>query len=156
MDRMTTAQKIGVGGGVLLLVASFLPWYSVSLGGFGSFSVKGWDAGFLAWGGVVLGIAGAIVLALKAMGTSDVRAGGFASEQIAVILGAASFVLILLRLLTETTAVSFGLFLGLVGAALVAYGAFTQMKAAGMSVNDMKQKFGAGEPPAQPPAPPAP
>ncbi len=156
MDRMTTAQKVGAGGGVLLLVASFLPWYSVSLGAFGSVSAKAWDAGFLAWGGVLLGIAGAVVLVLKAMGRSDVQAGGLASEQIALILGAASLLLIVLRLLTESSAVSFGLFLGIVGAALVAYGAFTQMKAAGMSVNDMKQRFGGGEPPAQPPAPPAP
>ncbi len=155
MDRMTTAQKIGAGGGALLLIASFLPWYSVNFGGVG-FSVNAWDASFLAWGGVLLGIAGAVVLVLKAMGTSDVRAGGLASEQIALVLGAAALLLIVLRLLTESSAVSFGLFLGIIGAALVTYGAFTQMKAAGMSVNDMKQRFGGSEPPTQPPAPPAP
>lgn len=151
MDRMTTAQKIGVGGGVLLLVASFLPWYSVSLGGFGSFSVKAWDAGFLAWGGVVAGIAGAVLLAMKAMGTGNVQAGGFASEQIAMILGGASVVLIVLRLVTESSAVSFGLFLGLVGAALVAYGAWTQMKASGMTVTPGRPTGGP-----MPPTPPAP
>lgn len=134
MDKMTTAQKIGVGGGVLLLVASFLPWYSVSLGAFGSVSAKAWDAGFLAWGGVVLGIAGAVVLAMGS------------KEQIAMLLGAASVVLILLRLLTESSAVSFGLFLGLVGAALVAYGAWKQ-KGAGMSMT------ASGPTPPTPPAP---
>lgn len=156
MDRMTTAQKVGAAGALILLVSSFLPWYSVSLGAFGSVSIKAWDANFLAWGGVILGVAGGVILALKGMGTKDVKAGGFAAEQIALLLGAASLVLILLRLLTESTAVSYGLFLGIVGAALVAYGAFTAMKAAGMSVDDMKNRLGGDRPGGPPTTPPAP
>jgi hypothetical protein len=152
MDRMTTAQKVGAGGALLLLVSSFLPWYSA----FG-FSIQAWDAEFFAWGGVILGVAGGVILALKGMGTKDVKAGGFAAEQIALLLGAASLVLILLRLLTETSSVSYGLFLGIIGAALVAYGSFTAMKAAGMSVDDMKQRFGGTDQPGgPPPTPPAP
>jgi hypothetical protein len=157
MDRMTTAQKVGAGGALLLLVSSFLPWYSADLGAFGSVNFNAWDANFFAWGGVILGVAGGVILALKGMGTKDVKAGGFAAEQIALLLGAASLVLILLRLLTEMTGVSYGLFLGIIGAALVAYGSFTAMKAAGMSVDDMKQRFGGTDQPGgPPPTPPAP
>lgn len=154
MDRMTTSQKVGAGGGLLLLISSFLPWYSADLGAFGSISIKAWDAEFFAWGGVILGVAGGVILALKGMGTKEVKAGGFAAEQLALILGAASLVLILLRLLTEMDGVSYGLFLGLVGAALVDYGAFTAMKAAGMSVDDMKNRLGGGDRPGGPPATP--
>jgi hypothetical protein len=158
MDRLSTAQKIGVGGAIVLLVASFLPWYSVSLGGFGSISIKAWDAGFWAWAGVLLGVAGGVILALKAMGTRDVQAGGLGAEQIALLLGALSVVFILLRFLTESSLVGFGLFVGLVGAALVAYGAFMEMKSRGLTVDDMKRGFGGSgtTTPGGPPPPPAP
>jgi hypothetical protein len=116
MDKLTTAHKIGLGGAVVLLVASFLPWYSVGFAGFRA-SISGWDSGFLAGCGIVLGLAAGVVLALKAFGTQDLRAGGLTAEMIAVVLGAASVVFVLLRLLTETSHVSYGLFLGLVGAA---------------------------------------
>lgn len=157
-SRLTMAHKIGLGGGIVLLVSSFLSWYSV--GAFGvSFSVSGWSAGFWAWFGILLGLAGAVVLGLKAFGTSDVKAGGLAAEQIAVILGTASVVFIVLRFLTQTTAVAFGLFLGLIGAAGVAFGAFRAMTEAGMGVDDMKRSFGgakgSGDEPRDQAGPPA-
>jgi hypothetical protein len=150
MSRLTTAHKIGLGGAILLLVASFLPWYSVGVPGF-RISINGWDAGFLGWFGIVVGLAGGIVLALKAFGTRDVRGGGFAAEQIALLLGAASLLLIILRLLTESSAVSFGLFLGILGAAGVAFGSFRAMTEAGMSVDDMKRQMGGERGPGEPP-----
>ena len=139
MNQMSTGQKIGVGGAALLLIASFLPWYSA-----GGFSIKAWDSGFLAWGGVVLGVAAGAVLLLKALGTKDVQAGGMASEQIAVALGVASFILVVLRFITESSFSSYGLYLGIVAAAATAYGAFTEMKARGMTMNDMKERFSGG------------
>lgn len=154
MDRLTTAQKIGIGGAVLLLIASFLPWYSVS--GFGmSFSVNAWDAGFLGWGGVILGVLGGAVLLMKAMGKSDVKAGGLAAEQIALILAVASLVLVVLRLLTESSNSAIGLYLGIVAAAVTAFGCFQAMKSGGMSMDDMRQRFGGGPTPGGgPPAAP--
>jgi hypothetical protein len=152
MSRLTTAHKIGLGGAVVLLVASFLPWYSV--GGFGiRINISGWDAGFLAWFGSLVGLAGGVVLGLKAFGTRDVRGGGFAAEQIALLLGAASLILIILRLITESSAVAYGLFLGLVGAAAVAFGSFRAMTEAGMSVDDMKRQMGGARGPGEPPPP---
>jgi hypothetical protein len=151
MDRFTTPQKIGVGGALLLLIASFLPWYSVS-----GFSINAWDAEFLAWGGVVLGVAAGVVMLLKALGKQDVQAGGLASEQIALALAAGSFLLIVLRLLTESSFSAFGLYLGIVAAGVTAYGCFLEMKARGMSVNDMKDRLsggssaGTGAPPTSP------
>lgn len=149
MNQMTTAQKMGVGGAVLLLIASFLPWYSV-----GEFSIKGWDSGFLAWGGVLLGVAAGAILLMKALGKKDVQAGGLAAEQIAVALAVASLVLIVLRFITESSFSSYGLYLGIVAAAITAYGCFQEMKSRGMTMNDMKERFsggsstGTGAPPA--------
>ena len=139
MDRLTTPQKMGVGGALLLLIASFLPWYSVA-----GFSINAWDAEFLAWGGVVLGVAAGVVMLLKALGKQDIRAGGLASEQVALALAAASLVLIVLRFITETSYSSFGLYLGIVAAAVTAYGCFQEMKARGMTTADMEDRLTGG------------
>jgi hypothetical protein len=129
LSRLSTAHKIGIGGALVLLVDMFLPWYSVDLGQFGgSISINAWDAGFLAWGGCVAGVAAGVILALKATGKQDVSAGGKTPEQLAMILGVASFVLIALRLVTETSFMAFGLFLGLAASAAVAYGSFMAKK----------------------------
>jgi hypothetical protein len=143
MDKLSTGHKIGIGGALVLLVASFLPWYSV--GAFGiTVSVNGWGAEFLAWFGILVGLAAGVVLALKALDIQDIRLGGFAAEQMSVLLAAVSFVFIVLRFITESSNVSIGLFLGLVGAAAIAFGSFQAMKEAGMSVDDMKKQFSGG------------
>lgn len=136
---MTMGQKLAAGGGLVLLIASFLPWYSA----FG-ISINAWDSGFLAWGGVVLGVVGAAFIAMKALGKGEKSAGGLATEQLALVLTAAGTVLILLRLLTESSLVSFGLFLALIAAAVAAYGSFTATKEAGLDIPGR----GPGEPPA--------
>jgi hypothetical protein len=136
-SKLSNGAKLALIGGVVLIVDLFLSWYSVDFG-IVSATANAFDAGFLAWGGSLIAVAGAVVLLLKAVGTKDVSAGQFKTEQLAVLLGAIGFVLILLRWLTETTAVSFGLFLGLVAAAVVTYGAFMAMKDAGLKMPGMR------------------
>ncbi len=141
-SKLSQGAKIALIGGVVLIVNLFLPWYSFGvdlgpLGGRIGGSINAFSSGFLAWGGSFIAIAGAVVLLLKAMGTSEVNAGQFKTEQLAVILGLAGFVLIVLRFLTETSLVSFGLWLGIIASAAVAYGAFMAMKAAGMKMPGM-------------------
>ena len=132
-NKLSTGVKLALIGGAVLIVDLFLPWY----GAFGV-SINALDAEILAWGGCLVAIAGAVVLLLKAMGTKEVNAGSFKTEQFAFILGAAGFVMIVLRWLTEMDFVKFGLYLGIVASALVAYGAFTEMKAKGQSMPGMK------------------
>lgn len=126
-NKLSTGMKLVLVGGVLSLIAIFMPWYGV----FG-FSISAFNSGFFAWGGCLLGIAGAVLLLLKNMGKNEVKAGGFATEQLAAIAGALGFVFVLIRFVTQTELVKMGLFAGLIGTALVAYGAFTTMKSAGM------------------------
>ena len=139
-SKLSTGAKLALIGGAVLVINIFLPWYQVSAFGF-SASANAFDAGFLAWFGSLVGIAGAAVLLLKAMGTKIIEAGQFKSEQLALLLGAAAFVLILLRWLTQTEFVAFGLFLGLAAAAAITYGAFMAMKDAGL---DMPKLPGTG------------
>jgi hypothetical protein len=137
-SKLSQGAKLALIGGAVLVIDLFLPWY----GTFG-FNLNAFDAEFLAWGGALLAIAGAAVLLLKAFGTKDVEAGQFKPEQLATILAAAGTVLIVLRWLTETSFVKFGLFLGLAAAAVVTFGAFTSMKDAGLDLPGM-DKLGGG------------
>ncbi len=132
-SKLSMGAKLALLGGAVLVVNLFLPWYGV----FG-LSINALDSGFLAWGGSLLAIAGAVVLLMSAMGKKEVTAGQFKPQQFAFILGAVGFVLIVLRWLTENQFVKFGLYLGILASALVAYGAFTEMKAKGQAMPGMK------------------
>lgn len=131
-NKLSQGAKLALIGGAVMVIDLFLPWYG-TLG----FNLNAFDAEFFAWGGALLVIAGAAVLLLKAMGTRDVEAGQFKPEQLATILAAGGTVLILLRWVTETNFVKFGLFLGLAMGALVTYGAFTEMRNAGLDLPGM-------------------
>lgn len=139
-SKLSNGAKMALVGGVVLIINLFLPWYGV-LG----ININAFDTGFLGWGGSIIAIAGAAILLMKAMGTRDVEAGQFKPEQLATILGAAGFVLIVLRWLTETTFVKFGLFLGIIAAAVVTFGAFTSMREAGLDLPGMDKLGGGGE-----------
>jgi len=131
-SKLSNGAKMALIGGAILVINLFLPWYG-TLG----FNLNAFDAEFLAWGGSVLAIAGAAILLLKALGTKDVAAGQFKPEQLATILAAAGTVLIVLRWLTETDFVKYGLFVGLIASAVVTFGAFTSMKDAGLDLPGM-------------------
>ncbi len=151
-SKLTNGQKIGLGAGLVLLISSFLPWY----GAFG-FSINAWDSQFWAVFGILLGIAATAVLALKAFDVTNVAIGPFKAEQIALMLGALSTIFILLRLITETSNMKYGLFIGLISAAALTFGSFMAMGEAGLDMPDMDdfKSFGGGggnEPPPPPPA----
>ncbi|MHB8513254.1 MAG: hypothetical protein ACYDCC_13910 [Actinomycetota bacterium] len=126
--KMTAArgpQLMILAGGLVLLITSFLPWISVCLGGFCA-SASSWNSGFAAWGGVLFGVAPAVISALK---MANVQMKIAREGQLFMILGIVSVALILLRFLTNLSHSGFGLYIGLVAAAAVAYGAFQMNKA---------------------------
>jgi hypothetical protein len=139
-SKLSRNEQIALGGGVLAVISLFLPWYGVS--GFGiSVNISAFDSGLFAWGGLLLTIAGAAILLLKAFEMSDVKVGNLAAEQFALILAGVGLVFIVLRWLTETSLTRFGLFLGLIAAAAVTYACFGAMKEAGLelpSADDFK------------------
>ncbi|MEK7252175.1 MAG: hypothetical protein AAB198_02815 [Actinomycetota bacterium] len=136
-NKLSSGAKLALIGGAVLVINLFMPWYSFDFG-IVSASINGLDAGFLAWGGSLIAIAGAVILLLKAMGKNEVNAGQFKTEQLAFGLGAIGFVLVVLRFLTETTGASFGLYLGIAAAAVVAWGTFSEMKSKGMKMPGIK------------------
>jgi len=139
-SKLSQNQKIALGGGILAIISLFLPWYGFSFGGIGA-NIGAFDSGFFAWAGLLLAIAGAVILVLKALDVSNVRVGNLEAEQFALILAGLGVIFIILRWITETSLVKYGLFVGLVSAAAVAYGAFGTMKDEGLempSADDFK------------------
>jgi hypothetical protein len=107
----------------------FLPWY-----GLGPFSINAWDSQFWAWGGSLLVIAGAVVVTLKALEIQDLKVGNLAAEQLGLVLAGAGFVFVVLRLITESSATKYGLFLAIIAGGAVTFGAFGAMKDAGLEL----------------------
>ena len=105
-SKLSMGAKLALIGGAVLVINLFLDWYSIDFG-IGSVGANAFDAGFFAWFGSVAAIAGAVILLLKAFGQSQVNAGQFKTEQLALLLGAGGFVLIVLQYLTEGDAREF-------------------------------------------------
>ncbi|HEY7268209.1 MAG TPA: hypothetical protein VH951_00145 [Dehalococcoidia bacterium] len=134
---MTTGEKLVVGGAALMLIASFLPWYSVSLGPLGSFHRSGWQSPGALWSVLALlislGFAG-IILGRKFGNLQLPDLGQFTWGQAALAAGAVVALCILLKLINESSSMAIGFFLGIIAAALVAVGGYfryTEENAAG-------------------------
>jgi hypothetical protein len=144
LSKLNQNQKIAGGAGALLIVNLFLPWYSASFGGFG-ISINAFNAQFWAWGGSFLAIAGAALIVLKALDIQDISAGETSADALGLYLGIAGFAFVLLRLLTQTSGASIGLFLGILATGAVAYGAFANAKDAGVEMPDIPGVGGGDE-----------
>jgi hypothetical protein len=163
MDRskLTTGQKLVFYGGLFLVInLLFIPWYRA--GGFVDVAIAqadGFGSGFYAWFGSLCGIAAAALVYLKASGRGKVDSWQFKAEYLVLILSAAAFVLILVRLITETDSVFLGTILGLLVGGLMTLGAFLD---SGLKLPERQPKPAAapaqaqeGLPPPPPPPPPA-
>lgn len=135
-SKLTTNQRIAAIGAVAALINIFLPWYGVLGVGISAF-----DSGILAWGGSLLVVVAGTIVALKALEITKVRIAQVDTEQLAVVLAGLGLILILLRWITESSFTRYGLFLGIIIAAAVAYGSYASMTEAGMAlpkVDDFK------------------
>lgn len=151
--RVTKAEWIGLGAGLLAFIASFLPWFSVSFGPI-SDSLNGWSVGFLGWFPILLIIAAAGVILAQTLGSNlpNVRPGW---PLILLGVAALSLILILIGWLTNSgeadsvglglTGLSygagFGLYVGLVCAILLGLSQFLVLRASGQSLSDATKQF---------------
>lgn len=130
INELSTGEKLIAGGGIVLLIASFLPWYKVSAS-FGDFSVSasanGWEAPGAVFSilAVIIGVvlAGAVLgpkfgnMQLPALGSitwGQAFAGG----------GIATIVLVIIKFLNESDSLSYGFYVGLIAAAALAAGGY--------------------------------
>ena len=160
MDRskLSTGQKLVFYGGLFLIVnLLFIPWYRA--GGFVDVAIgqaDGFGSGFYAWFGSLCGIAAAALVYLKASGRGKVDSWQFKAEYLVLVLSAAAFVLILVRLITEADSVFLGTILGLLVGGLMTLGAFLD---SGLKLPQGKpapaEAAPSGAEPPPPPPPPA-
>jgi hypothetical protein len=146
-----------LGGGVVVLIASFFKWFGISIGGT-TYGDNAWGTGVLSWFSVLLGILAAGAVAARVFGGAALPTTDKAGPN-AIILGVASLgvILVVLKLLIgyHSTDRKIGIFLGLIGLAVEAYFAFMAFTASGEKRPDFKN-FGGGStpPPAVPPTAP--
>jgi hypothetical protein len=159
---LSIGEKIIIVAALVLFIDGFLPWYSVSQSGelFGesfsvSFSANGWEAPGAIWSilAIFLGLAMATAVVLRKLTDVDIPedVGGMSWPRILLGGGAASLVLVLIKLLNESSNLGIGFYLGIILAAALAAGGFLMFReetAGGLAGPP------AGQPPGPPPGPP--
>lgn len=119
-------EKIIVVAGLVLFIDSFLPWYSVDLGPIGSFTQNGWENPGGVWSllAVLISLAmvAAIVVRTFSPATLPDNVSGVTWPKIHLGGGIAVAVLVLIKLLNESSSLGFGFYIGIVCAAALAVG----------------------------------
>lgn len=143
-NELALGEKVILIAASVLLIDSFLPWYSVDLG-FASVSRNGWQSpgGFYSLLAVLLGVVmGAqIVVARFTSASIPDKLGTLSWPRVHMIGGIASLALVVIKFLSENEFTAFGFYLGILCAAGLCAG--------GVMLNNAA---GAGAPPASPPA----
>jgi hypothetical protein len=128
-----------IGGGALVLIASFLTWFSKDIG-FGitnaTYTQSGWNSGFLAWFGILCAIAAAGLVAARVFGVElpKVQLGW---RTIVLALSAVAALFFVLKLVIgESRSIihldrGIGLFLAVIGAVVQVVFAYFAFAASG-------------------------
>ena len=121
---LSIGEKIIIIAGLLLFIDGFLPWYDVDLGPFGSVTRNGWESPGAIWSllAILLGLAMSGVVAVKTLteGVIPENVGGFSWPKIFLGGGVAVAVLILIKLLNESSYMGFGFYIAIICAAALA------------------------------------
>ena len=125
---LSIGEKIIIIAGVVLFIDGFLPWYSIDLGPFGSFTRSGWQSPGAFWSmlAILIGIAmsGVVAVKISTEGVIPENVGGFSWPKIFLGGGVATAVLILIKLLNESSHLGFGFFIGIICVVALAAGGF--------------------------------
>ena len=131
LSKLTTSDKVIAGSGIVLFIASFLPWFTISIFGYRTLTANGWDTGFL-WGGLpaLLGLASAGIVIATKIGSVEMPKMSISTGKAMLIAGAVAAALVVLKLLIGDHGVSrgFGLYLATLASVALAYGGFLAFK----------------------------
>jgi hypothetical protein len=180
LDKLSTGEKVSAVSAILLFVFMFFDWFGVKVTGVPGFSgdVTG-SGGGSAWDAldvipIFLMLAIVVALGVAAIRLTDADLEPPVSlNTIVAVVGGLAVLLILYRIVfppefgsfggvTVDATLKFGIFLGLIAAAGIAYGGWSAMREEGMTFGDAADRLGGGgggQPPAgggTPPPPPPP
>ena len=126
INALSNGEKLIAGGGIVILVASFLPWYSIDVLGV-SFTRNGWESPGALWSllAVIIGVvmaAAVVVPKFSDMKLPDL--GSITWPQAHLGLGAAALVLVIIKFLNESSELGFGFYIGFLAALALAAGGY--------------------------------
>ncbi|MPZ48256.1 MAG: hypothetical protein GEU75_02905 [Dehalococcoidia bacterium] len=132
MMNLSLGEKLVAGGGILMLIASFLPWYrfSFSFEGIGGASISrnGWQDPATPWSLLAVIIAVALAGSIIAVKFGNVKLPAIGNGVTwGMIYGGGAAVIVLLILLTlisESSFLSYGFYLAAIATAAIAYGGY--------------------------------
>ncbi|HKB51224.1 MAG TPA: hypothetical protein VKC63_07325 [Solirubrobacterales bacterium] len=174
-DKLSTGEKISAVSAVLLFVFMFFDWFGVKVSGVPGFSGDITGSGGSAWDALdvipiflMLAIVVAIGVAVIRLTDADLEPP-ISLNAIVAALGGLAVLLILYRIIsppnfgsfggvTVDATLKFGIFLGLIAAAGIAYGGYSAMREEGATFGDVADRLSGGgdQPPAGGPPPPPP
>jgi hypothetical protein len=173
VDKLNTGEKISAVSAILLFVFMFFDWFGVKVSGVPGFSgdITG-SGGGSAWDALdvipiflMLAIVVALGVAVVRLTDADLEPP-VSMNAIVAALGGLAVLLILYRIVsppdfgsfggvTVDATLKFGIFLGLIAAAGIAYGGYSAMREEGATFGDAADRLsGGGRPPAGGPPPP--
>jgi hypothetical protein len=143
-------EKIIIIAAVVLFIDGFLPWYSIDLGPFGSFTRNGWESPGAIWSilAILIGLAMGGVVVVKGLTEVEIpeNVGGITWPKILLGGGMAAVVLVVIKLLNESSHLGFGFYVGIIAAIALAAGGYVMYREESVAGP-------AGPPPGPPPGP---
>jgi hypothetical protein len=174
LDRLSDGEKIAGVSAILLFVFMFFDWFSAEVSGGGGGLTVSVSEGGSAWDAldnipIFLMITIIAALAVVALRLSDSSfEPPVSANAIVAVLGGISVLLILYRIIdppgeggsfgnvSVDISPAFGIFLGLIAAAGITFGAYRAMQEEGSSFSDFRSAGGGGgDSPPPPPPPPS-
>ncbi|HEY4684442.1 MAG TPA: hypothetical protein VII57_00200 [Dehalococcoidia bacterium] len=129
--NLSLGEKLVAGGGVLMVIFSFLPWHHFSADIEGivsvSFNRSAWQSPDALWSmlAVLISVAMAVVvLGPKLANMQLPNLGTVTWGQAMLVGGVAVLILVLLKFISETSYLGFGFYLGFIDAVAIAYGGY--------------------------------
>ena len=176
VDKLNTGEKVSAVSAILLFVFMFFDWFGVKISGVAGFSGDVSGSGGSAWDALdvipiflMLAIVVAIGVAVIRLTDADLEPP-VSLNAIVAALGGFAVLLILYRIIfppdfgsfggvSVDATLKFGIFLGLLAAAGIAYGGYSAMREEGATFGGEADRLsgpGGGQPPAGGPPPPPP
>jgi hypothetical protein len=171
LDKLNTGEKVAGASAVLLFIFMFLDWFGVEVSDSNGFSGTVSGAGGSAWDALdfipivlVVTIVVALVNVVLRLSDSDYEPP-ISMNVVVAVLGGLSALLVLFRIVSppdfgsfggvsiEATR-EFGIFLGFLAAAAIAYGGYRAMQEEGSSFSGTADRLSGSGPGSNPPPPP--
>ena len=170
LDRLSNGEKISGISAILLFIFMFFEWFSVEVSGGGAFSASEGGSAWDVLDNIPIFLTITVIAALAAVALRLADSSyepPVSANAVVAVLGAISVLLILYRIIdtpgesgsfgnvSVDVSPAFGIFLGLIAAGGITFGAYKAMQEEGTSFGDIGDRFGGGGSPPPPPPPPS-